>query len=450
MLVLLSFGLVLVATVLLVLGLLVGDGLELIYVSIGLSALAAIVLIVAVRVSKPRERAAAPGGPRPIPGRVEDRQPEYATAGGGGTPPPFSAPVTTSYGTMGGPPPTEQYGGYQPPEEQGEWLASDQDWTDYEGEEPGAPEPSDDVLFPIADYDELDSDEILPLLPQLYPEEYDLVEQRERAGQARPEILGALADLRAGAGGPAAPITVPSAPMDEAEEEWEADDEALLPGEEEEPEAPEELVPVGAPEPEPVEEAFLEDELVEDELAEEEEELGAEVPFPIEDYDRLTVSQVISLLGQLDREELALVREREAAGRNRGTILANIDRRLGRAAPSRRPRAATVAEAPAPAATAPRARRAPAKKAAKAAPAVKKTTARKAPARKAVPVTSVTGRKAAVKKAVGKRAAKAPAPVAPIKKAGRKAAPAKAVKKTAAVKSVKKAPAKKAGPRKAR
>ena len=56
MLVLLSFGLVLLATVLLVLGLLVGDGLSLIYASVALSAVAAIILFVAVRVSKPRAK----------------------------------------------------------------------------------------------------------------------------------------------------------------------------------------------------------------------------------------------------------------------------------------------------------------------------------------------------------------------------------------------------------
>ncbi len=64
MLVLLSFGLVLVATVLLVLGLLVGEGLGLIYASIGLSALAAILLVVAVRVAKPKTT--APVAPTPI------------------------------------------------------------------------------------------------------------------------------------------------------------------------------------------------------------------------------------------------------------------------------------------------------------------------------------------------------------------------------------------------
>ena len=55
MLVLLSFGVLLVATVLLILGLLAGAGLALVYVSIVLSALSAVILFVAVRVAKPND-----------------------------------------------------------------------------------------------------------------------------------------------------------------------------------------------------------------------------------------------------------------------------------------------------------------------------------------------------------------------------------------------------------
>lgn len=58
-LVLVSFGLVLVATVLLVVGLLLGEGLTLIYLSIAISVLAAIVLLVAVRVGRPKVEAKA-------------------------------------------------------------------------------------------------------------------------------------------------------------------------------------------------------------------------------------------------------------------------------------------------------------------------------------------------------------------------------------------------------
>src|SRR3954453_2439514 len=65
-LVLLSFALVLVATVLLVLGLLNDDGLTLIYASIGASVLAAVVLIVALRRNKPQEVRAEAPTPLPV------------------------------------------------------------------------------------------------------------------------------------------------------------------------------------------------------------------------------------------------------------------------------------------------------------------------------------------------------------------------------------------------
>jgi hypothetical protein len=69
-LVLLSFALVLVATVLLVLGLLNDDGLTLIYISIASSVAAAVVLMLALRLNKPkaeqREARALPD-PEPVP-----------------------------------------------------------------------------------------------------------------------------------------------------------------------------------------------------------------------------------------------------------------------------------------------------------------------------------------------------------------------------------------------
>ena len=78
MLVLLSFGLVLVATVLLVLGLLVDSGLSLIYGSIALSVIAAVVLFVAVRVSKPKEALAS--APAPLLPEVIEIQSSLLTA----------------------------------------------------------------------------------------------------------------------------------------------------------------------------------------------------------------------------------------------------------------------------------------------------------------------------------------------------------------------------------
>ncbi|MEY2402512.1 MAG: hypothetical protein QOD38_63 [Acidimicrobiaceae bacterium] len=338
MLVLLSFGLVLVATVLLVLGLLVGDGLTLIYVSIGLSAAAAVILFVAVRVSKPKT--APVGAPAPL---VPEAEPQYATVGAP------AAEATATVPTVPPPPMAEA-----PAAEGDEWLAADQEW-----EEPAAEWDEGDVEFPIADYDELTVDEILPLLPQLYTDELDIVENRERAGQNRAAIVDELQRLRDAAAG-------------DGDSEYEAEEEAF---------------------------------------------------FPIEDYDELSIREIVQLLPELDDEELAEVRAHEASNQKRRAILQDID---ARTAPARRRTAPAKKKAPAKKAAAPaRKKAAPAKK--KAGPAKKAAApTRKAPAKKAAPARKAPAKKAA---APARRAA------APAKK---KAAPAKKkatpVKKAAAKK----------------
>ena len=62
MLVLVSFGLVLIATVLLILGLVRDSGLGLIYLSIGCSLFAGVLLLAATRMTKARPVAALPTG----------------------------------------------------------------------------------------------------------------------------------------------------------------------------------------------------------------------------------------------------------------------------------------------------------------------------------------------------------------------------------------------------
>ena len=47
--------------------------------------------------------------------------------------------------------------------------------------------------------------------------------------------------------------------------------------------------------------------------------------FPIADYDRLWVTQIIPLLPQLDLAELAMVEARERGGRHRGGVLDAVD-----------------------------------------------------------------------------------------------------------------------------
>ena len=391
MLVLLSFGLVLIATVLLVLGLLVGDGLTLIYFSIGLSAVAAVVLFVAVRVSKPSKvPSSAPAPLLPEPARVPvgvgattDTAPTASvTAPPQMAPPPVvppaaAPPVAAGPPTVAAPAPTAP--------ETGEWLAADQEWDDGECEWD-----DEEIEFPIADYDELTEDEINPLLPELYEDEIDVVADREKAGQNRASILLALDDLRG-----ADPIDAGSVAADEDVEDVEEADEG--------------------------------DEVEEEGDLEDEEDYG----LPILDYDELSVSEIVSVLGELDDDELEEVKAYEQEGRARTTIIANIDRRLGiTVAPVRR------AAKRAPVRRAAPTRRAPAKKA----PARHAAPAKKAPARK-VGQKAAPARKAPARQ-VGQQAA--PAKKAPARKApARQAAPAKKqpVKKAAAKK---KAPAKKA------
>ena len=50
-----------------------------------------------------------------------------------------------------------------------------------------------------------------------------------------------------------------------------------------------------------------------------------DVEFPIEDYDKLKVGEIIPLLPELDLDELDAVREREERGKNRATIVKRVD-----------------------------------------------------------------------------------------------------------------------------
>jgi hypothetical protein len=101
--------------------------------------------------------------------------------------------------------------------------------------------------------------------------------------------------------------------------------------------------------------------------------------FPIEGYEALSAAQIRPLLGELDDDELALVRTKELSLGRRPSVLYEIDRRLGTAA------------APAPArkaSTASRSSKAPAKKS----PAKKAAPAKKAPAKKAAAAKKATKR----------------------------------------------------------
>ena len=184
-----------------------------------------------------------------------------------------------------------------------------------------------------------------------------------------------------------------------------------------------------------------------------EEDWGDEVVFPIEDYDELRVGEIVPLLVELDPDELEEVRDREAAGRARATILARIDELLGVAAqpaPARPVRKAASSKAAKAAAG-----KAGARTAAKSAPAKAPAGAAKIPAGAAKSAAGAAKSAAGAAKSTAKKVpAKAPtagaAPVkkaAPAKKAAKEAAPPKgaAAKKAAAKQTP---PAKATAPRK--
>ncbi len=60
--------------------------------------------------------------------------------------------------------------------------------------------PAGGLAFPIADYDDLEAIQVLPLVPRLYPDEVPVVAAREREGRARPVVLDALAEAGADPG----------------------------------------------------------------------------------------------------------------------------------------------------------------------------------------------------------------------------------------------------------
>jgi hypothetical protein len=182
-LVLISFGLVLVATVLLVLGLVADSGLGLIYVSIVCSLAAGVILLVATRVNRQRPEAVATG-PAPLP------PPEAPSV----TP---AAPAPAA--TLAPSAPVADDGAFAPSTQPVEAVAVPAAAAD------------DDELFPIADYDDLTVGEIMPLLPKLYADEIDVVIDREQSGKARRQIVSRLEELRGSMRG---------APDDLTAEEW--------------------------------------------------------------------------------------------------------------------------------------------------------------------------------------------------------------------------------------
>ncbi|MGH9247391.1 MAG: hypothetical protein ACRD29_24385, partial [Acidimicrobiales bacterium] len=196
-----------------------------------------------------------------------------------------------------------------------DWLAGEERWE----------EETADLDFPIADYDRLSSDEILPLLPQLYPEEYGVVAERERATKNRREVLLRLAELEAEAAQPH-PETTADETVTEAAPESEppaddADVSAPAPAEPAEPAEPSEPVPMPSPpaavpaNPHPPAPPAA--------------PVSPAPAFAIEEYDELSVDEIVSVLDELDDDELRDVKAREERGQGRRRIIVAVHRRLG-------------------------------------------------------------------------------------------------------------------------
>ena len=179
--VLLSFLLVLAAAVTLVIGLL-NSGLGLIYVSIACSLGAGVVLALAVLRARPQPVVATAGGPAPEPMRA----PERASAGGmarSGVAVLEREEPTTAVDALEDESFDDDEAESDDEGDGGEWGVDDE-WGG-EGE----------LIFPIADYDELTASEISPLLPELDPDELELVRERELEGRSRAAILNRIDQL---------------------------------------------------------------------------------------------------------------------------------------------------------------------------------------------------------------------------------------------------------------
>jgi hypothetical protein len=317
-LVLVSFGLVLLATILLVVGLLNDDGLTLIYLSIAASATAAVVLYLAFRLARPKDEAPAQG-PAPL---DEDLASVAVTDDRVSRP---TADASTAVAVTDDRAPRPQADAAEPepvesapaPTEPVPVAAADDDWLADDAWE------GDDVQFPIADYDDLTVGEILPLLPQLYSDELDVVYEREASTKNRSTILDRLDQLKdtgteADGFEPVADVEVADDPRQDVV--------APAPAATEADTAPDsgtaaETTPAAASAPtaDPAPRISL----LDDDEADDDGYF-----FPIADYDQLSVSQIMPLLSQLEIDELEDVRDREVQGANRQTLVLEIDRYL--------------------------------------------------------------------------------------------------------------------------
>jgi hypothetical protein len=286
---LVSFLLVIVATIFLLSGLFLTDSLVLIFISIACSALAGIVLVLAVMKSKPR--------PATAPAVEGEGQVAVAAEVAAESPAGRSAPARRGDGRE----------------------------------------------FPIPDYDSLEVVEVLPLLGDLEPSELELVRQREASGRAHPWILARVDALleaeadadtseHAWAPGPIGTSGQQRSLLDE-------DDDDIV-----------EVEPDDSDWATPRDSDWAASDFPLDSGADYDDLSGSRarggggvsprMEFPIDRYDQLRVTEILPLLTNLGAEDLKMVREEEAAGKARASILARIDGLLGRSGAGARPAAA--------------------------------------------------------------------------------------------------------------
>ncbi len=179
---------------------------------------------------------------------------------------------------------------------------------------------------------------MLPLLGDLEPAELEMVRQREASGRAHPWILArvdALLEAEADASDTAEHAWAPG-PLGNSGQQ-----RSLLDGDEDDIV---EVEPDDADWASPRDSDWAASDFPLDSGSDYDDLSGAR-DFPIDRYDELRVTEILPLLGNLGSEDLKMVREEEAAGKARASILARIDGLLARTvggarpAPAKRPAA---------------------------------------------------------------------------------------------------------------
>ena len=286
---LVSFLLVIVATIFLLSGLFLTKDLALIFISIACSAVAGIVLVVAVMKSRPRQGA--------------------VPADDGANLTPAASAVTA-----------------------GEAVAAER--------RPAAPRAADGREFPIPEYDKLEVVEVLPLLGDLEPAELEMVRQREASGRAHPWILARVdALLEAEADADTSEHAWGPGPIGTAGQQGRLiDDEDEIA----------EVEPDDADWASPRDRDWAASDFELDSGADYDDlSVSRRMEFPIDRYDDLRVTEILPLLATLDADDLKMVREEEAGGKARASILSRIDGLLAREVGAARPAGAAPAKQPA-------------------------------------------------------------------------------------------------------